>query len=179
MRHAHFDDAGTLLYLSRGDAAGGIPLSDAIPDDARLRLVDGEVIAEPAPEPSLAERRAVAKRQVDAAAESHRLRVVTPGAAQALVYELKRTEAVRWKAIADGGGTPVPAEYPLLAAEIGITADDLAGVAAIVLALAAAWSQIAAGIETTRLGAKRGIDQAPDAAAIDAILAGLAWPEIG
>jgi hypothetical protein len=74
------------------------------------------------------------------------------------------------------GGQPVdPAQFPLLAAEIGITAVDLQGVAQAVMSTALAWTQVAAAIESTRLKAKRDIAETNSTAEIDAILSAVAW----
>jgi porphobilinogen deaminase len=51
------------------------------------------------------------------------------------------------------------------------------GVAAVVSAKSAAWTQAAAAIERIRVGAKMGIDAATDQAGIDAVIAGMnPWP---
>jgi hypothetical protein len=68
-----------------------------------------------------------------------------------------------------------PRSSPLLAAEIGITAVDLQGVAQAVTSTALAWTQVAAVIETARLKAKRDIAEANTTAEINAILSAIAW----
>jgi hypothetical protein len=94
-----------------------------------------------------------------------------------LVYQEKRREAeAALAAFSVPGGQPVdPAQFPLLAAEIGITAVDLQGVAQAVMSTALAWTQVAAAIESTRLKAKRDIAETNSAAEIDAILSAVAW----
>jgi hypothetical protein len=128
-------------------------------------------------EPSLADRKAAAASQVDDEAERRRLAYLTPGAGQALVYQEKRREAeAALAAFSVPGGQPVdPAQFPLLAAEIGITAVDLQGVAQAVMSTALAWTQVAAAIESTRLKAKRDIAETNSTAEIDAILSAVAW----
>ncbi len=121
---------------------------------------------------SLTALRAVAKARIDQAAEAARLRFVTPGAAQALVYEAKRREA---EAMANDVA-PRAAAYPLLAAEVGITAPDLAAVGAAVRAIAAQWMAAAAAIEAVRLAAKRAVDLAQTPAEVRAAALGLTWP---
>lgn len=115
-----------------------------------------------------------AKTAIDAAAEQQRLRVITPGAGQALVYQAKLEEARA--CVADAA--PAETAYPLLAAEVGITAADLAAVAAAIIATAAQWHQAAAAIETVRLAAKRAVDSAADPAAVQAVLVAITWPEL-
>jgi len=121
---------------------------------------------------SLAALRLAAKAQIDGAAERARLAFVTPGAAQALVYDAKRREAEAMTS----DPAPAPALYPLLAAEVGITAPTLAGVGAAVRALAAEWTAAAAAIEGVRLAAKRAVDLALTPAEVRAAASGLSWP---
>jgi hypothetical protein len=93
------------------------------------------------------------------------------------VYQEKRREAeAALAAFSVPGGQPVdPAQFPLLAAEIGITAVDLQGVAQAVTSTALAWTQVAAVIETARLKAKREIAEANTTAEINTILSAIAW----
>ncbi len=122
--------------------------------------------------PDLAALREQVKARVDAAAEAVRLKYVTPGSAQAMVYREKAEEAARLQ----DDPAPDPADYPILAASVGIEASTLALVAQQVLAKKALWTLLAAAIEAVRLGAKRDIDAAATAPAIEAIAANLAWP---
>jgi len=137
-------------------------------------LVEGGIApnAEPIPLDSL---RARAVAAIDAAAEQARLAWITGGAGQALVYQRKSDEARRYASVVAAEGTPEPSDYPVLAAEVGITAPDLAGVVAVVQGLDAAWAQVAAAIEALRLGAKAAVAAASDAAAIQAAPA-ITWP---
>ena len=121
--------------------------------------------------------RKAAKAAIDAQAEELRLRLLTAGAGMALVYESKRTEAVKASGVVAGGGTPAEADFPLLAAEIGITGDDVADVATAVLETAARWTLAAAAIEAARLAAKRAVEAAETVEAFDAAQA-VMWPEI-
>ena len=121
--------------------------------------------------PSLDALRQRAMEQVDAQAEFQRLALITPGAGQALVYERKRAEAERMA----GDANPQPADYPLLAAEVGITAPTLAGVGAAVRATASDWIAAAASIEAVRLRAKAAIAAATTPPAIRAA-AQVTWP---
>ncbi|MFS8051572.1 hypothetical protein QD357_01975 [Rhizobium sp. BR 317] len=112
------------------------------------------------------------KTQIDAAAEIERLKYITSGAGQAMTYSQKADEASRYLAATQ----PVAADYPLLSAEVGITAADIAGVAAIVDAAFKQWQTIGAAIEATRLGAKKTIEAATDVASVEAVVAAIAWP---
>ena len=109
--------------------------------------------------------------QVDADAEAARLLWITAGSGQALTYEQKRIEAERMAT----DPAPQPDAYPLLAAEVGITADTLAAVGALVRARAAAWTAIAAQIESLRLQAKAAVMAATNAAEARAA-AVVNWP---
>lgn len=139
-----------------------------------VELVDGEPkyvhVLQDDPT-SLDEHKRVAKTQIDEAAEAARLKYITPGAGQAMTYAEKATQARHCLAATD----PLEADYPLLAAEIGITAASLADVAAVVAAAHSAWIGIGAVIEGTRLQAKAAIDAAEDVSAVHAA-ADVGWP---
>jgi cell pole-organizing protein PopZ len=106
--------------------------------------------------------RAIWSRNVDMQAEAARLAWITPGNGQMAVYLMKREEAARFAS----DPAPNPAAYPLLSAEVNVTAPTLAEVAAIVTAMAAAWIAAAAAIETIRLGAKAEIAAAETVEAV-------------
>lgn len=75
------------------------------------------------------------KAAIDADAGVQRLRYITPGGGQALTYMQKADEAKRYLSTTK----PVAGDYPLLAAEVGITAENIAGVAAVVAAAFSQW----------------------------------------
>jgi hypothetical protein len=104
--------------------------------------------------------RLAAKARVDREAEEARLMLVTPGAAQAMVYLAKQTEARRFVADATVG--------PLMTAEIGLTAPDADALAALWLAMEQAWLEAAAAVEVKRFTAKAAIDAATHPAAVEA-----------
>lgn len=132
---------------------------------------DWQVEMPPAPPVDLAQLKHARKAGIDTAAERERLRWITGGAGQAMTYQAKVEEARRLVADPE----PVQSSYPMLAAEIGITAPDLAGVAGVVSAAYEQWLAIGAAIEGVRLAAKRAVDEAEDAAAVSAIT--VSWPE--
>lgn len=113
------------------------------------------------------------KAQIDARAEVERLRYITPGAGQAMTYAQKAEEA----RLCLNTTAPDAEEYPLLAAEIGITATTLIGVAQVVATANAQWLQIGAAIERARLGAKAAIDAAATVEAAKEA-ANVVWPAI-
>ena len=63
---------------------------------------------------------------VDAGAEAERGKYITSGAGQAMTYQQKAAEA---KAFTEAE-TPDEADYPMLAAEVGITAEIFTGLLA-------------------------------------------------
>ncbi|PZR94181.1 MAG: hypothetical protein DI537_08815 [Stutzerimonas stutzeri] len=111
------------------------------------------------------------KAAIDAQAEVQRLRWITPGSGQAMTYARKVEEAKAVQSAAE----PDPADYPLLAASIGIDGDDVEAVAVTVLAMDAAWAQIGVAIEAARLGAKKAVDNSVDVETALAI--GAEWPQ--
>jgi len=136
-------------------------------------IVDGAIVdPPPAEEIPLAVVKAGLKARIDADAEAERLKYITAGAGQALTYMQKSDEARRYLA----GDSPAGSDYPLLSAEIGITADDLHGVAVVVSGAYSQWQQIGAAIEAVRLGAKAAVEVATDADGAQAAYAAVAWP---
>lgn len=114
----------------------------------------------------LAALKAQVKARIDAAAEAERLKYITGGSGQALVYEQKNAEATRYFDVVDGGGTPDPDDYVILAAEAVAKGDDLADVAALVRDTAAAWLPLAALIEAKRMAGKKAVDVATTVSAV-------------
>lgn len=111
------------------------------------------------------------RKQIDDEAEAARLRYITGGAGQAMTYQQKAAEAAECLA----QSSPLTEDFPLLAAEIGITAETLLGVARVVFDAHQGWRQIGAAIEALRLAGKPAVDAAETAAAaIDA--AQIDWP---
>ena len=108
---------------------------------------------------------AVAETLIDRAADVERRKLV-PDGVTAAVYQVKAAEAEAHAAVVAASGTPAAADYPHLAAEVGITAVDLAGVAAAVLAKRDYYQLIASpAIEGARKQAKA--DAQAAAAAVD------------
>jgi hypothetical protein len=136
---------------------------------------DGVQFVAPTP-PPLADSKAAALKQIDAAAEAARGRFITPGSGQALVYERKRAESAAFAAVVAAGGAPVVADYPLMNARAVRLATTLQAVADDWNARSAAWVAVAAQIENTREAAKEQVAAATAAPAIDAIVAALSWP---
>lgn len=114
------------------------------------------------------------KRWVDEKAEAERLKYITAGAGQAMTYAQKADEARLCLAAND----PDPEDYPLLAAEIGITAPTLVGVAQVVAAANSQWLQIGAAIEAARLSGKKTISDAETEEEAQAAATAVVWPAV-
>lgn len=162
-----------------------LPEPWALTDLARLRYVDGAWVERddlPPPVPSeptaeelvlrgaaiLARAKRLATDRINQIAGEVRARFVTVIPAQDMVYLLKEAEARAFLADA----APVLANYPFIAAEIGITGITAEEVAQVYVNLAAILRATAAQLETARLGTIAAIEVAADAAAIDAALGG-------
>ncbi|MBB4265189.1 hypothetical protein [Roseospira visakhapatnamensis] len=128
---------------------------------------------------SLPAARAAAVARIDAEAEHHRARVLTPGAGQSLEYQQTRAEAER---LAAAGGAGAAGDYPMLEAE-RLALDDagqaatLADVAGRVLVQRDAWTTYGAAIKRARRAAKLAVMAAATVAEVEALAAGIAWPD--
>jgi hypothetical protein len=123
--------------------------------------------------PDIPGLRAAMRSAIDADAERCRLRYLTPGMGQSMVYQQKAAEA---DALLAAGGDPDPAAYPILAASLGIEADTITDIAHLVIGTRMAWTVIAAQIEAVRLGAKQALDQADDPLELRRIRNEAQWP---
>lgn len=120
----------------------------------------------------LDELKGLLKAGIDAQAEVERLRYITPGAGQAMTYAQKAEEARR---CLDASASEAE-DYPLLAAEIGITASTLIGVAQVVATANAQWLQIGAAIEAARLSTKKAISEAETIEQARTAASAIVWP---
>ena len=137
-----------------------------------LIWLEGQLIEAEKPSSYLDDQKAILRRSVDQAAETERLKYITPGNGQAMTYQQKVTEAQAFKAATN----PKASDYPMLSSEVGITAETIDEVADVVLAAFAQWQQIGAMIESIRLGAKRDIDASEVEAEARAIVDAIIWP---
>ena len=122
--------------------------------------------------PDLSELKTDLKLQIDRAAEIERRKYITSGSGQAMTYMQKADEAARYLQ----ASTPEPSNYPLLSAEVGITAPTLIEVATIVQAAYSQWQIIGAGIEAARLSTKSLIEAAESVDAARSAAQGVQWP---
>lgn len=109
------------------------------------------------------EMRRTAIQRVNRAVDAVRRRYITDIIGQDMLYMEKRHEAAAYLTAND----PDPSNYPLLSAEIGITAPTLYEIAQIYLGLASIWVAMAAQLETVRLGAIATIETTNDVSVMD------------
>lgn len=154
-------------------ALAGIVIGKIVTIDGGFAVIDPpqpEPVPEPEP-PTLDQVKVSLKAAIDGAAEAERCKYITPGAGQAMTYMQKADEASRYLVTAD----PVGENFPLLSAEVGITAPTIVEVAQIVHGAYSQWQLIGAAIEAVRLGAKATIDAATTAQEAEAAAAPV-WP---
>jgi hypothetical protein len=122
------------------------------------------------------------KATVDADAERVRLRYITPGVGQSMTYLEKHNQAVAVEAMGQDSANALSehdrtAQFPTLAASVGIEAATLWDCAQIVVQNYEAWAALSNQIERTRLMSKRSISLASDAAAAQAAYEAITWPQ--
>jgi hypothetical protein len=150
------------------------PLGGVARDEFVLFIEDGGVVA-PFVGPALDDVKARLRAAIDTAAEAERLKYITPGAGQAMVYEAKRTEVARWHSLGDPLN-PSPDLFPWAAGRsktFGLPVKDVL----LEWSLQAdGWAGIGIAIEAVRETAKAAIAAAKDEAAARAVVAGVTWP---
>ncbi len=162
-----FSDDGvvTVFPSENGDTPGHTVLADW--------LSSGGEIAESAPARPLSDVKDQLIAEINAAAEGERLKYITAGEGQAMTYTEKLAQARAFLA----ASAPDPADYPMIANEVDITAADAASVAEAVVSAYSAWAAIGAAIEKTRMEANKSITAATDAPAARAIRNNVVWPK--
>ena len=113
---------------------------------------------------ALAEAKSRAHAELAAAVAEARAAYITTLPGQQMIYMAKEAEARAY--VADPA--PDMATYPLLSAEIGITAPDAWQLAQIWLAMADLWRHAAARIEAWRLGVAAQIEAAATVGEVEA-----------
>lgn len=112
----------------------------------------------------LNEYKALARYKVDQAAEYARLRYITNGAGQAMVYQLKGAEAEAYIT----AGYPVDtSSYPFIQAEMNATGKTKEQAADDIITQRNAWVALGASIEQQRLAGKGAVDAAIDEVGVD------------
>lgn len=131
-------------------------------------IVEGGNAVPPAADPAaaLAEARVAAMDRLTGTIATARVQLITDLPGQDMIYLAKEAEARAWvNAVA-----PDLADYPLLAAEIGITAPNADQLAQLWLNMAALWRAAAAQLEALRLSTQAAIASAASPEEIDAIM---------
>ena len=122
----------------------------------------------------------LAKEAIDEAAEAARLRYITYGSGQAMAYQEKGDEAADFIAagypVGSPSGSPIGSVigspvslpgYPFIEAEVKATGKTPRQAADDIVAQKAAWVAVGATIEQSRLGGKKKVDEALDAADVN------------
>lgn len=120
--------------------------------------------------------RTLAKARIDAEAAAIEEAIASKHPTHNVKYLEKAAEAREILEIESLGGQLDATDYPLLNAEVGITAATLSEVAQIVQTMRAQWKAATAQLETLRLQAKKDIDTATTPAAIGQA-ANVTWPQ--
>lgn len=120
-----------------------------------FKIVDSPSIPDDDPDANLDLEQWKAKltSKIDADAETARLKYITGGAGQAMTYQQKAQEAAEVLTLV-GSGEIDASRFPLLSAEVGITAPTLIEVAQAVDYAYQTWRFVGARIEALRLGGK-------------------------
>jgi hypothetical protein len=153
-------DGTTWVVTYAGATADQIAAGDA----ALLAVFKGEV-----------------KGWIDADAERVRAPYITPGSGQAMTYQEKGEQA---NAVLDLGEEAANAlseaervaQFPVLAASVGIEAPTLFAAADLVMSRKEALASLGGAIERTRLGAKKAVGDAADVAGVHAAYGAIVWP---
>lgn len=158
-------------YIQIGDKIVDADIVPSTPD-RKFRdawKLDGRIVV--LDETKLPQIKVRLKKAVDDAAELERLKYITPGAGQAMIYQQKLQEA-----LAVLGGETDQAQVPVLAASVGIEAPTLTECAELVIATWTQWRGIAKQIEIVRLTAKKAINDANTIEDADAAHLAVQWP---
>lgn len=108
--------------------------------------------------------RKAAISEINMSMSTIREQYVTNITGQEMLYQVKEEEA-RAYLVSDPEPTDLT-DYPLIAAEVGITAPTAYEVAQVYLNMAIQWKTLAAQLETLRLGTIKSIEEALDTASI-------------
>ncbi len=160
-------------------APGSIPdfMADwpELPEGAGIGWTwDGEAFSPPAgpsAEELLAEAKDSARQRLTASIRGARTAMITDLPGQDMIYLAKLTEAAAWTTAVD----PDPADYPLLSAEVGITAPTADELAQLWLNMGQLWRAAAAQLEALRMSTGAAIDAAETPEDVAAALAALAY----
>lgn len=111
--------------------------------------------------------------KIDEIVASLRTSIGSQGYGQESVYQIKEEQARAYCTASN----PVDADYPVLLAEKGITADTVRGVAELICQKSDQWRAYATAIEAVKLATKKQIRAATTVEAIQTILDAVSWPQ--
>jgi hypothetical protein len=150
---------------------GSGPLSQTVVEADQVRIVRSERPIE--------EIKAELTRRLDEAAETVRLKYITPGAGMAMTYQEKKDQAVAVIAMGDAAANALAshgaAEFPTLSASVPVEAASLYAAAELVMQKYEQFAALSHVIESTRLQGKKAIGDASDAAAARAAYEAIQW----
>lgn len=157
-------------------ALEGIVSGLAVSISGGFSLIEPAAVEEPNPEDDLVldQWKIRLSARIDEDAERARLRYITGGSGQAMTYQQKAQEAAEVLALV-GSGEIDASHFPLLSAEVGITAPTLIEVAQVVDYAYQTWRVVGAQIEALRLGGKASVSAASTIPAAKAA-AQIQWP---
>lgn len=160
-----------------GDTLAGLEWAD----QQQGRPTDAEIEAEAARLvlPTLKDQ---LSKRVDDDAERVRMRYITPGAGMSMTYLEKHNQAIAVEALGETAANALSeqdraAQFPTLAASVGIEGATLWGCAQLVIQKYEAWAALSHAIERARLLGKASISSASDAAAAQAAYEAITWPQ--
>ena len=130
------------------------------------QLVTAEIKASTALEAAKAKALATVTDQISAA----RGALMTDMIGQEMIYLAKEQEAKDWQA----ASAPDLTDFPLLSAEVGITASTADELATLWLTMASQWRETAASLEAIRLKAKAEIEAAVSPEAVKTVVEAIA-----
>ncbi|MCB5412186.1 hypothetical protein [Pseudogemmobacter faecipullorum] len=167
-----FFDAATgdithTMHLQEGyqpPAGDFIEVEDIDVDPLHFHVVDGFLEQREVPTDA---QRAAAQEAIQTVRGDLRRRFITDLPGQDMVYLEKRSEAVAFLSDPD----PAPLLFPMVFAEVGITADTPDGVAQVWLNMSDIWRNVSTVIEAATLRASRLVEEAATTAQLDAALA--------
>ncbi|MCB5412297.1 hypothetical protein [Pseudogemmobacter faecipullorum] len=141
-----------------------IEVDDIELDPLQFHVVDGFLEQREVPTDA---QRAAAQEAIQTVRGDLRRRFITDLPGQDMVYLEKRSEAVAFLSDPD----PAPLLFPMVFAEVGITADTPDGVAQVWLNMSDIWRNVSTVIEAATLRASRLVEEAATTAQLDAALA--------
>jgi len=169
-RNPAYNRFGTIDCEINHLSLGWIPFTADPNDAASAGIYAAAVLANPAayvaPARVLADVKTQAKAEINRLAGEARTRFITVIPGQEMLYLEKKAEALRWL----NAQNPNLQDYPLLAAEVNITAVDAPALANLWMQMAAQWSVVAATIEAMRMAYINNVNGAANVATIDAMM---------